>query len=72
MRIIKPRTTALIFKNGKIIITGSKSEVEIRLAARKIIKKLKVIVGEDKVIWNGLSQICNVVGSVNTRLSIDL
>lgn len=72
MRIAKPRTTALIFRNGKIIITGSKSEIQTRLAARKIIKKLKTIVGEDKVVWNGDSQICNVVGSVHSRLSIDL
>lgn len=28
LRIKEPRTTALIFKNGKMVITGAKSEME--------------------------------------------
>lgn len=43
MRIREPRTTALIFNSGKMVITGAKSEEASKLAARKfarIIQKL--------------------------------
>jgi transcription initiation factor TFIID TATA-box-binding protein len=35
MRIRDPKTTALIFASGKLVITGAKSEAAARLAARK-------------------------------------
>lgn len=35
MRIRKPKTTCLIFSNGKIVVTGAKSEELAKLAARK-------------------------------------
>lgn len=35
VRIRDPRTTALIFASGKLVITGAKSENDARLAARK-------------------------------------
>jgi transcription initiation factor TFIID TATA-box-binding protein len=43
MRIRDPKTTALIFASGKMVVTGAKSEEFSRLAARKyarIIQKL--------------------------------
>lgn len=43
MRIRKPRTTTLIFASGKLICTGTKSEEDSKLGARKcasIIQKL--------------------------------
>merc|ERR1712070_588167 len=43
MRIREPKTTALIFKSGKMVVTGAKSEEQARNAARKyarIIQKL--------------------------------
>ena len=43
MRIREPKTTALIFASGRMVITGAKSEEFCRLAARKfarIIQKL--------------------------------
>eukprot|EP00835_Amoeboradix_gromovi_P003660 NODE_250_length_12902_cov_0.423182.p9 type:complete len:130 gc:universal NODE_250_length_12902_cov_0.423182:11097-11486(+) len=43
MRIRDPKTTALIFSSGKMVVTGAKSEEQSRLAARKyarIIQKL--------------------------------
>lgn len=43
MRIREPRTTALIFSSGKMVVTGAKSEDLSRLAARKyarIVQKL--------------------------------
>lgn len=35
MRIRDPKSTALIFKSGKLVVTGTKSEAEARHAARK-------------------------------------
>ena len=40
MRIRTPRTTALIFSNGKIVITGAKSEQDIMLAGRVFEKQV--------------------------------
>ena len=43
MRIREPRTTALIFSSGKMVVTGAKSEDASRLSARKyarIVQKL--------------------------------
>ena len=43
MRIREPRTTALIFRSGKIVCTGSRNEQDSLLAAKKfarIIQKL--------------------------------
>lgn len=43
MRIREPRTTALVFKTGKLVLTGARSEADAHLATRKfarIIQKL--------------------------------
>lgn len=43
MRIREPKTTALIFASGKMVVTGAKSEDDSKLASRKyarIIQKL--------------------------------
>jgi transcription initiation factor TFIID TATA-box-binding protein len=36
MRIREPKTTALIFASGKMVVTGAKSEDLAKLAARKV------------------------------------
>lgn len=46
MRLQKPKTTALIFKSGKMVITGAKSEYDCLLAGRKYAKII------DKIIKN--------------------
>lgn len=35
MRIREPRTTALLFRSGKVVCTGARSELQSRIAARK-------------------------------------
>lgn len=43
MRLREPRATALIFRSGKIVVTGTKQEASAHLATRKfarIIQKL--------------------------------
>jgi len=41
VRILKPRTTALIFASGKMVCTGAKTEQEARLASRKYVRVLQ-------------------------------
>jgi transcription initiation factor TFIID TATA-box-binding protein len=69
MRIRDPKTTALIFASGKMVVTGAKSEAESKLASRKyarIIQKL------------GFSaqftdfKIQNIVGSADVQFPIRL
>lgn len=38
MRIREPRTTALIFKSGKLVCTGSKNVNDSKLALRKYVR----------------------------------
>ena len=35
LRILEPKTTALVFSTGKMVVTGAKSELLARIAARK-------------------------------------
>ena len=40
MRIRDPKTTALIFRSGKMVCTGAKSEADSKRAAKKYEKQL--------------------------------
>lgn len=40
-KIHDPKTALLLFKNGKIICTGAKTEADIRRAIDKVIKMIK-------------------------------
>lgn len=69
MRIRDPKTTALIFASGKMVVTGAKSEDASRLAARKyarIIQKL----GFDAQFRD--FKIQNIVGSCDVKFPIRL
>ncbi|ODN87131.1 TATA-box-binding protein [Cryptococcus wingfieldii CBS 7118] len=69
MRIRDPRTTALIFASGKMVVTGAKSEDDSRLASRKyarIIQKL----GFDAKFAE--FKIQNMVGSCDVKFPIRL
>lgn len=41
LRLREPRTTALVFSTGKVILTGAKNEDDAMLAARKVTKVLQ-------------------------------
>ncbi|XP_046712621.1 TATA box-binding protein-like 2 isoform X1 [Silurus meridionalis] len=43
MRIREPRTTALIFSSGKLVCTGTKSEEQSHLAARKYVRVVQKV-----------------------------
>lgn len=69
MRIRDPKTTALIFASGKMVVTGAKSEEDSRLASRKyarIIQKL----GFDAKFQE--FKIQNIVGSCDVKFPIRL
>ncbi|XP_050221242.1 TATA-box-binding protein 2-like [Mercurialis annua] len=69
MRIREPKTTALIFSNGKLICTGAKTIADSKLAARKyarIIRKLGFPTKFQDF------KIQNIVASCDTKSSISL
>ncbi|KAF9244229.1 TBP-domain-containing protein [Melanogaster broomeanus] len=69
MRIREPKTTALIFASGKMVVTGAKSEDDSRLASRKyarIVQKL----GFDAKFAE--FKIQNIVGSCDVKFPIRL
>lgn len=69
MRIREPKSTALIFASGKMVVTGAKSEQEARLAARKYARILQKL-------GNGVTfkefKIQNMVGSCDVKFPIRL
>jgi len=69
MRIREPKTTALIFASGKMVVTGARSEDDSKLAARKyarIVQKL----GFDAQFKD--FKIQNIVGSCDVKFPIRL
>lgn len=69
MRIRDPKTTALIFASGKMVITGAKSEFHSRTATEKYIKVLKRIGYPAKFHEY---KIQNIVSSCDVKFSIRL
>lgn len=69
MRLLEPKTTALIFASGKVVVTGAKSEEAARLAARKfarIIQKLDFPARFTEF------KVQNIVASCDVRFAIRL
>ncbi len=56
------KTTALIFRSGKVVITGSKSEEGAHTAAKKYAKIIKKVIGNKVVEMEGF-KIHNVVAT---------
>eukprot|EP00184_Porphyridium_aerugineum_P006154 CAMPEP_0184698578 /NCGR_PEP_ID=MMETSP0313-20130426/5156_1 /TAXON_ID=2792 /ORGANISM="Porphyridium aerugineum, Strain SAG 1380-2" /LENGTH=232 /DNA_ID=CAMNT_0027157541 /DNA_START=400 /DNA_END=1098 /DNA_ORIENTATION=+ len=70
MRIRDPKTTALIFSSGKIVVTGAKSEDAAKLASRKyarIVQKL----GYESAKFTEF-KIQNIVASVDVNFPVRL
>lgn len=70
MRIREPKTTALIFKSGKMVCTGAKSEEESRKAARIFAKTIQKI-GYETVKFTDFT-IQNIVGSCDLKFPIQI
>jgi len=70
-RLDEPRVTALIFKSGKMVVTGAKSTQELIKAVRKIFYLLKskgIVTGKVKP----RVQIQNIVASANLGVEVHL
>jgi transcription initiation factor TFIID TATA-box-binding protein len=65
----KPRSTCLIFRNGKLVLTGCKSVLQCRDDSRKIARIIQKL-GYDVKISNG--KIENMVGSFDCGIKLDL
>ncbi|KAI9172883.1 TATA-binding protein (TBP) [Blastocladiella emersonii ATCC 22665] len=69
MRIREPKTTALIFASGKMVVTGAKSEDLSRLAARKYARIIQKLGFRAKF---SEFKIQNIVGSCDVKFPIRL
>jgi len=69
-RLKRPKTATLIFRTGKMVCTGAKSEKEAKRAIKKVIRELKksgiIIPGKPEI------QVVNMVASVNLSGRIEL
>ncbi|MEJ2242227.1 MAG: TATA-box-binding protein [Candidatus Bathyarchaeota archaeon] len=69
-RLKRPRTAILIFRTGKMVCTGAKSEKEASKAINKVLKELKtngiIIPGKPEI------KIVNIVASANLLGKIEL
>lgn len=69
MRIREPKTTALIFASGKMVVTGAKSEDDSKLASRKYARIIQKIGFAAKFTD---FKIQNIVGSCDVKFPIRL
>lgn len=70
LRLEKPKTTALIFKSGKMVVTGAKSTQQLIDAVKKIIKLLGKY--GIKIVSKPRIQIQNIVASGDINAYINL
>lgn len=70
MRIRDPKTTALIFSSGKIVVTGAKSEKESSRASRKYAKIVHKL-GYDKAKFKEFT-VQNIVASCDVHFPVSL
>ncbi len=70
-KLEEPKTSLLLFKNGKIICAGAKSEEEIEKAIKKAFKAIKPYVkGGKRPKLN--YQVVNIVSSASLGVDLDL
>lgn len=69
IRIRDPKTTALVFASGKMVVTGAKSEAASQLAAKKFAKIIQQC--ENEVSFKEF-KLQNIVGSCDVKFPIRL
>jgi transcription initiation factor TFIID TATA-box-binding protein len=71
MRVLKPKTTFLIFSTGKMVVTGAKNEFELKTAVKEAIATIR---GIGIKIPSYSIEIVNFVasGSLNTPIDLNL
>ena len=69
-RLKIPKTSTLIFRTGKMVCTGSRSEEQSEVAINLVVKQLKA--GGIKIKNKPVCQVQNIVASVDLGGQIDL
>ncbi len=69
-RLKNPKTATLLFRSGKMICTGAKSEELSRKAVKKVVQKLRK--GKIKIKKEATVKIQNMVASINLGGRVDL
>jgi len=69
MRIRDPKTTALIFQSGKVVITGARDEDSAKIAAKKFAQIIKKLDYPVKFLDFKLQ---NMVGSIDVKFPVRL
>jgi len=68
-KLEKPKTATLIFKSGRMVCTGAKSEKEAFGAVQEIIRRLReqgiVIIGEPEIKIQNIVAMANLYGKVD-------
>jgi transcription initiation factor TFIID TATA-box-binding protein len=70
LRLRHPAATALVFHSGKIMVTGTRTEHDCRLAARKFARLVQKLGNEDARFVS--FQIHNMVGTADLRFPVQL
>lgn len=70
IRLNKPQCTALIFKNGRIMLTGTRTKKDSIMGCKKIAKIIKIVT-KDKVKFCNF-KIENIIASANCNIPIRL
>ena len=75
-RLKRPKTATLIFRTGKMVCTGTKSEKEAFSAVRKVVRELKgagfIIPGEPKISIQNIVATADIGGSVELEATADV
>ncbi len=75
-RLKYPKTTTLIFRSGKMVCTGAKSEKLAISAVRKVVREVKkagfIIVGSPKIEIVNIVSTANVGGEVDLEVASDI
>ena len=68
-RLKRPKTATLIFRTGKMVCTGARSEKMARSAVRKVVRELRkagiVILGEPEISIENMVASADLVGAVD-------
>ncbi len=72
LKIKEPKVSMLLFKNGKIIVSGASSEKQITTGIRKALKLLHEVQPEIKVRRKIEYKVVNMVASASLNKKLDL
>ena len=75
-RLKRPKTATLIFRTGKMVCTGAKSEKLAHTAIRKVVKELKnngiIILGKPVIVVQNIVASANLQGKIDLELAADI